>query len=54
MTNQSIFCPVCDYGELVKQEQELEPYYLCDCCNYEIKEKNLQLNINAILKDNLN
>jgi hypothetical protein len=55
MTNLSQFCPICDYGELIKQVPEFDMYHLiCDCCNFKIKENNLQLNTNAILKDNLN
>ena len=55
MSDSSYFCPVCDYGELTKQEPEYDIiFYECDCCNYKIEEKNLQLNIDAVHKDNLN
>ena len=53
MSNTLNFCPVCDYGELTKQEPEFD-IYKCDCCNYKIEEKNLQLNIDVVHKYNLN
>lgn len=55
MNNTSNFCPVCGYGELVKQEPEFDIiYYECDCCNYRMKERYLQLNTDVAHKDILN
>lgn len=49
-----ISCPLCDYGEMIKQEESIKYIqYKCDCCNYKTKEKNLQLNIDVTLKDDL-